>query len=146
MTKIVINSCHGGFELSEEAIIRYNELKGRQVWVLSDKEMMFNTYSLVAPEDRIDAGEIRSYSPERWFEMSDEERGEYNQKWSEQTFQARNLERDDPILVHVVEELGKAADSRFSELKVVEIPDDVEWQIEEYDGAEWIAEKHRTWS
>lgn len=30
-------------------------------------------------------------------------------------------------------------------LKVVSIPADVEWQIEEYDGAEWIAEKHRTW-
>ncbi len=25
------------------------------------------------------------------------------------------------------------------------IPDDVKWQIEEYDGLEWIAEKHRTW-
>ena len=27
----------------------------------------------------------------------------------------------------------------------VEIPDDVEWQIEEYDGTEHISEKHRTW-
>jgi hypothetical protein len=28
---------------------------------------------------------------------------------------------------------------------VVEIPDDVNWQVEEYDGMEHIAEKHRTW-
>ena len=34
----------------------------------------------------------------------------------------------------------EAGDSFF-----VEIPDDVEWQIEEYDGSEWIAEKHRIW-
>jgi len=34
----------------------------------------------------------------------------------------------------------------YSELKVVEIPDDVKWQLEEYDGLEWVAEKHRTWS
>ena len=27
----------------------------------------------------------------------------------------------------------------------VSIPDDVEWQIEEYDGMEWVAEAHRTW-
>jgi hypothetical protein len=27
----------------------------------------------------------------------------------------------------------------------VDIPDDVKWQIEEYDGNEWIAESHRTW-
>jgi hypothetical protein len=45
----------------------------------------------------------------------------------------------------VVEEMGENVNTRFSELKVVEIPNDVEWQIEEYDGAEWVAEKHRTW-
>jgi hypothetical protein len=33
----------------------------------------------------------------------------------------------------------------LAELKVVESPDDVEWEIEEYDGIEWIAEVHRTW-
>jgi hypothetical protein len=57
----------------------------------------------------------------------------------------RDLNRDDPVLVAVVEELGTSADTRMSELRVVEIPDDVEWQIEEYDGSEWVAEKHRTW-
>jgi len=29
--------------------------------------------------------------------------------------------------------------------KVVEIPDDIEFVIEEYDGIEWVAEKHRVW-
>ena len=33
-----------------------------------------------------------------------------------------------------------------SDLKVVEIPDDVEWEIEEYDGNEWVSEVHRCWS
>ena len=32
-----------------------------------------------------------------------------------------------------------------STLKIIEIPDDVDWIIEEYDGNEWVAEKHRTW-
>jgi hypothetical protein len=27
----------------------------------------------------------------------------------------------------------------------VEIPDNVEWEIMEYDGTEYIAEKHRKW-
>ena len=57
----------------------------------------------------------------------------------------RDLDRDDPVLVAVVLELGTAAWTSVSELHVVEIPDDVEWQIEEYDGSEWVAEKHRTW-
>jgi hypothetical protein len=55
------------------------------------------------------------------------------------------IKRDDPILVEVVEQLGEDASDRFANLKVVEIPDDVQWGIEEYDGNEWIAEKHRTW-
>lgn len=55
------------------------------------------------------------------------------------------IERGDPILVRVVEELGPEADDQSSELKVVEIPDGVPWEIQEYDGLEWIAEKHRTW-
>lgn len=57
-----------------------------------------------------------------------------------------DIERDNPDLIKVVEELGDEANSSFASLKVVEIPDDVDWEIQEYDGREWIAEKHRTWS
>ena len=43
--------------------------------------------------------------------------------------------------------LGKRANGLFGELKIVEIPDDIEWQIEQDNetGREWVAEKHRTW-
>lgn len=58
----------------------------------------------------------------------------------------RDMERDDPYLVQVVEEMGADADGRYAELKIVEIPADVNWTIEEYDGSEWVAEVHRTWS
>ena len=54
-------------------------------------------------------------------------------------------DRTDAALVQVVEELGELANGPHAELKVVEIPDDVKWQIEEYDGSEWVAEQHRTW-
>ena len=53
--------------------------------------------------------------------------------------------RNDSVLVEVVETLGDKASGKYSELKVVEIPDDVtDWRIEEYDGWEHIAEG-RTW-
>lgn len=58
----------------------------------------------------------------------------------------RNIERDDSTLIEVIEELGPMAYGDCSELKIVEIPDGVEWTIEEYDGKEWISEVHRTWS
>jgi len=57
----------------------------------------------------------------------------------------REIQRDDPKLVRVVEALGKQANGLYSELKVIQIPDDVDWEIKEYDGNEYVAEKHRTW-
>jgi hypothetical protein len=57
-----------------------------------------------------------------------------------------DIKRNNSILVEIVEQLGEAANGEFAELKVVEIPDDAEWTIQEYDGDEWVAEKHRTWS
>ena len=57
-----------------------------------------------------------------------------------------DIERNNQYLVRVVEELPDEANGRFAELKVVDIPDEVEWQLEEYDGKEWIAEKHRIWN
>lgn len=63
------------------------------------------------------------------------------QHWSD-----RDIPRDDPVLVQVIEEMGvDQASGRFSRLKIVEIPHNVDWVIEEYDGSEWIAERHRTW-
>ena len=56
-----------------------------------------------------------------------------------------DIARNDQYLVRVVEEMGDEANGRFSELKVVDIPDDVEWQIDEYDGLESVHEVHRVW-
>jgi hypothetical protein len=57
----------------------------------------------------------------------------------------RDIPRDDPYLIQSIRELGDAANSRFCVLKIVEIPADVDWEIGEYDGREWVAERHRTW-
>jgi hypothetical protein len=56
------------------------------------------------------------------------------------------MDRDHPALIQTIEELGLKANGDCAYLKIVEIPDDVEWTIESYDGNEWVAEVHRTWS
>ena len=63
----------------------------------------------------------------------------------ENYFEDRVIPRNDPALVEVVEKLGEAANGFAANLKTVEIPEDVDWCIEENDGREWVAEKHRTW-
>ena len=60
-------------------------------------------------------------------------------------FESRDIERNDPILVKIVEELGSKSFGFAANLKIVEIPDDVNWEVIQYDGLEHIAEKHRTW-
>lgn len=54
-------------------------------------------------------------------------------------------ERATPELVAVVEKLGEEANGECARLGVIEIPDGIDWEIEEYDGKELVAEKHRRW-
>ena len=91
--KVVINTCFGGFNLSELALVTIAERK------------------------RVKVADFSVY----------------------------DLDRDDYDLVTVVEGLGDKANGSYAKLKVVEIPADVKWQIEEYDGSEHIAEQHRIW-
>lgn len=53
--------------------------------------------------------------------------------------------RDDPALIEAIEELGVDRAGDHNMIKIVEIPEDVSWEIQDYDGIEWVAEKHRTW-
>ena len=91
--KIVINTCFGGFGLSDIALARYNELAGT-----NHTEYIYD-----------------------------------------------GIERTDPFLVQVVEELGELADDFSAELKIVDVPDDVKWYIHDYDGLEAVYEQHRIW-
>jgi hypothetical protein len=94
MPKVVINTCYGGFGLSEESLEDYRKRKN----------------------------------------ITDE------------NFYHWDIPRDCPDLVAMVEEGGTDVDGIYSELKVVDVPDDANWYIEEYDGMEHVAERHRTWS
>lgn len=114
--RVVINTCHGGFGLSHEAILRYHALQGQTIY----------------------------WTPTAWSDTylyhtdpADPE----GSAWSD-----HSIPRDDPYLVRVVQDMGgEAAGGAMAVLKIVEIPESVSWIIQEYDGQEWIAERHRTW-
>ena len=113
---IVINRCHGGFGLSWDAQIAYLDRAGI-------------TYKLIDRSSRDDTEkfgqEIKLANGDAWYD--------------------KDIARDDPILVALVNEMGEAVNGNFSNLRVVKIPGDVDWEVDEYDGLEWVAERHRQW-
>lgn len=128
--KIVINKSHSDFSLSHAAIMRYAELSGFKLFVEADKYDDLHYAKVHHDEIR----ELKRRDPIPWSVIHS------------LMFYVHEINRNDLNLVRVVEELGSAANDEWSRLKIVEIPDDVDWVIKDYDGCEWIAERHRTWS
>lgn len=55
--------------------------------------------------------------------------------------------RADPRLIAAIEKIGvEKAGDHYAALKIVTIPEGVNWRIAEYDGMEHIYEVHREWS
>jgi len=148
--KVVINDCFGGFNLSHKAVMRYAELKGINLYPWIDnisKKVYGDRATLDNPHICIHYTTV----PEDEYQKAEEEeskkpisRGRYN-KTNDYYFSERDINRTDPLLIKVIKEMGNDANGHCAELKIINIPDDVEWEIEEYDGSEWVAEKHRTW-
>jgi hypothetical protein len=136
--KIVINTCFGGYNISHEAMLAYCDLKGIQVWPEQD-DFYWNYWT-------VPLGMRVPHKPhEEFYAMPLAARKAYNDVYTAQIICRSDIERNDPVLVQVVEQLGKAAWGDYSELKVVEVPDGVDWYIDEYDGKERVAETHRVW-
>ena len=108
--KVVINTCYGGFGLSQEAL----------------KELQ------------------RIATPDSAFIIKlDENQLLYADKNKEAGYYSI---RQDPQVVEVVEKLGNRANGKHAKLKVVEIPNGVDYVIDDDDGVERVTEYHRTWS
>ena len=54
-------------------------------------------------------------------------------------------DRSNYLLIEAVKKLKHKANGLDADLKIIEIPDDIEWGVHGCCGREWIAEKHRTW-
>lgn len=147
--KVVVNRCYGGFGLSPLAKKRYAELKGKELYFFGH-DFKTGAYTPLTVEEAHKALVAHAYTvpnPQDYRLNERDEDGLYNSanaRAESISCDASDADRTDPDLVRVVEELGEAANTRFSKLEVVEIPDDVEYRIDEYDGSETIAEG-RTW-
>jgi hypothetical protein len=143
--KIVVNRCFGGFSLSTLAVLEYCKLAGIKVFCYvddQDRTARFDKRKFVKIDPlKSGADHFMTY----WLKTDLGEvvgNKEFNgADW----LHDREIDRDDPFLIEVVEKLGDKANGRCAELEIVEIPDGVDWEIDEYDGSESIHEKHRSW-
>ena len=138
--KLVINKCYGGFGLSDKAIEMIMKRKGLGCYRYKQTKYSFesgiNEYIRC---EEFDENTLFTY-------YQTEDLGEkVNNLPSETCWYYGNLERNDEDLIAVVEELGEEADGRFANLRIVDIPDDIEWELEYYDGVETVHELHRSW-
>lgn len=143
--KVVINASFGGFGFSDRAyeklmewgvpVRKYVEQKldpATKLFLpepLNDGEIIFDRELTLPGEDSTN-DIYHKYKP-----------GGLQRYWDSWTRESR----EHPLVLRVVEELGEASFGMHATLKIVEIPDGVEYFIEEYDGREHIAERHRTW-
>lgn len=150
--EIVINKCYGGFSLSRKGLARLSELQGKTAYFFdggmgkpytpskekAGRDMSWTAFSIPNPNEYF-------ADDKPWQEMTMEERIEQNKKHNAVSLDSRPDDRTDPLLVQVVKELGAEASGGCADLRIITIPDGVEWEISEYDGIESVHEKHRSW-
>jgi len=140
--QIVINDCYGGFGLSNlayEKLIEWGVPVGKYIQEKRGKDGLYkdeprNKNKIfdrkLTPKGEDDFNDL-------YYKYPDAE----DRYWD--TWIGDN--RENPLLIKVVKELGKKASGKYANLKIVKIPFDVDYVIEEYDGWEHIAESHRIW-
>lgn len=126
---IVINDCHGGFSLSDEAIVELYK-RGSALVEVTDVKAYYGGGE--GWEERLKHDESSLFAP-------------FIYDGKVLSFIDTDVARNNKDLVEIVRNMGDSASGKFSKLAIVSIPDDVEWVVEEYDGAEWVAEAHRVW-
>jgi len=150
--KIAINRCYGGFSLSPKAVKMHSELEGKKCFFF--KYNHETKMHIPISENDIDDNYMSwcaftIENPDKYLGKSvfgiDGTFKEYNAKYREISLSNRDIPRDDLNLIKVIETLKEEANGHCAELAIIEIPDNVDWEVAEYDGMETVEEKHRRW-
>ncbi len=140
--KVVINDCYGGFGLSLKGQKEYLKLIGKEAFFYKQTAYSHNRDKEEHTKIGVDEGSLFSSTFTKDF-------GDTHGKWKKADwkyhFMVYDIERTDPNLIAVVEKLGEEANGSCSSLKIVEIPEGINWEINDYDGMESIDEAHRSW-
>ena len=139
--KIAINRQYGGFGLSLEGKTELGKRQGKDIFHYKQTKYGYDNggvdeYTKIFDEDSVG---ICPYSYSKDF-------GETTNELDDAYYFSIPEDRSDKDLVSVIEDMGEKSFSKYSTLKIVEIPDGIEYEIDDYDGIETIHECHRSWS
>lgn len=143
MKKIILNKCFGCFGASYLAHKLYAKKK-YNIDEIFTYEWSKNGYSKIC----LDTNDRRSlfgfYSIK---DFGDFIAHEDRDKIKDSILFLDDEYREDSIFIEVVEELGEKANTRYSDLKIVEIPDDVaeNYVVDDYDGIETLHRRVQEW-
>lgn len=149
--KIVINRKFGGFSLSNISMIHLAKRKGIMVYPYLSRlnfdelpERMTTTFTRYHGETDeslklLTQLELFRHDPELdTFTLQDRvDLDDYVEKYDPWNWDPNDY-RTDKDLIAIVTEDGKAANTRFSKLVIVDIPDGYDYEISEYDGIEQV--------
>lgn len=147
--KVVVNKCFGGFGLSAKALVELIKINSTCVKSI-EPITYYGGDNIKNPS--LDWEERFNKDFERYIETEDGYKHDSfgypilkdNVFYMLEDWYETSL-RTNADLIKVVESLGKEANGMYADLKVVEIPDGVDFKIDDYDGMESIHEKHRSW-
>ncbi len=141
---MVINKCYGGFGLSPFGVKKFSELEGIDIYPFTIDESE-NSKLNFQESKQISWKEIFN-NPKKYFLIHYSTKPILNGKHeSESYFSDGDISRNNKNLIKIVEKYGKKVNGIYANLQIIEIPDNIKWEIEEYDGLECVSEEHRTW-
>lgn len=149
MKKVAVNKCFGGFGLSNWAM--YNIAKKKGIEVFPYKVSYNDDYTEVKYKKIDDPKDIHNFSSEGFAERVDFfTEDPLEEEWilgmhkdnSYKVFEEFNFypdyNRDDKEMIKVIEELGSLAERSYADIEILEIEDDEEYIVHEYDGLETL--------
>lgn len=148
--KVVINKCFGGFGISVEALKELAIRNAKCIETCTPKHY----YGGDNEKFRNKSGWEKEWKKDfaDYKDLGDGFMGHnygYNLFKDELLYSLKDrgdIEvRTDKDLIEVVEKMGEKSYGQCANLEIVEIPDGIDYEIDDYDGMERIAEKHRTW-
>lgn len=149
--KVVINTCYGGFGISLEALKELIKRNADCIESCTPKHYYGGDNEKYRGKDQWESKWNEDFK--RFTDIGDGMKADGLTQYNiykdgllyslKSRYEKEN--RTDKDLIEIVEQWGEKSFGSYAKLSVVEIPDGVSWEIDEYDGVETIHETHRTW-